>query len=204
MRKIGIMGGTFNPVHVGHLLLAQWAMEENGLDQVWFIPTGCSYMKADKDIIPPEERFHMTSLALSGNDGMRCLDLEVKRQGDTYTYETLEELGRMYPADRFYFIIGADCLFSIESWRHPERIFAGCHVIAAVRGDAPREDMLKKIEELEGRYGAKILLMDFLNLEISSTQIRARVRDKKSIRYLVPDAVAAYIEKKGFYRYEDK
>ncbi|MCM1044374.1 MAG: nicotinate-nucleotide adenylyltransferase [Candidatus Gastranaerophilales bacterium] len=204
MHKIGIMGGTFNPIHVGHILLAQWAMEENGLDQVWFIPTGCPYMKQDKDIISPGERFYMTSLALAGNDRMKCLDLEIKRQGDTYTYETLEELGRMYPQDRFYFIIGADCLFSIESWRRPERIFQACEVIAAVRGDSPREEMQKKIEELKNRYGAKILLLDFLNLEISSTQIRERMRDQKSIRYLVPDAVASYIKERGFYSHEDK
>lgn len=204
MRKIGIMGGTFNPIHVGHLLLAQWAMEENGLDQVWFIPTGCSYMKQDKSIVSPMDRFHMTSLALAGNDRMLCLDTEVRRQGNTYTYETLEELKRMYPEEHFYFIIGADCLFAMEEWRCPERIFSNCSVIAAVRGNAPVDQMRQKIKELEERFLADIRLMEFLNLEISSTLVRDLVRAGKNIRYLTPEPVADYIGKKGFYQYEDK
>lgn len=204
MRKIGIMGGTFNPIHVGHLMLAQWAMEENQLDEVWFIPTGCSYMKEGTEIVSPQERYQMTCLAVAGNDRMRCLDTETKREGYTYTYETLEQLKKEYPEDIFYFIFGADCLFTIESWRCPELIFQNCRIIAAVRGDTSLDCMESKKAELADKYQADIILMDFLNFEISSTQIRERICQGRSIRYLVPDNVIAYIEEKGFYRHEEK
>ncbi len=204
MPKIGIMGGTFNPVHMGHLALAQWALEEEGLDQVWFIPTGCSYMKREQDIVPKWDRYQMTSLAVAGNDRLRCLDVEVRREGRTYSYETLELLREEYPEDNFYFIFGADCLFAIETWRNPQRIFDGCSVIAAVRGETSREEMERKIEELKDRYGADIILMPFMNLELSSTHVRELVKGGRSVRYLVPEAVAAYIEEKGFYRDEDE
>lgn len=203
MRKIGIMGGTFDPIHIGHLLLARCAMEEVGLDEVWFVPTGCSYMKKDREMVSPQERFQMTELALLGNDRMKCLDMEIKREGETYSYETLETLRREYPEDAFYFIFGADCLFTIETWKYPERIFAAASVIAAVRNEMPLEDMAAKIEQLKNRFGARITLLPFLHLEISSTDIRRRVRDGRSIRYLVPDNVIAYIEEKGFYRDEE-
>ncbi len=203
MRKIGIMGGTFNPIHTGHLLLAEWAMDAWKLDEVWMMPTGYSYMKASQRIVSPEERYRMVCMAISGNEKLRCNDMEIKRQGYTYSYETLEELRKQYPEDHFYFIFGADCLFSIENWKCPERIFANCSVIAAVRGDTPIEEMQQKIKELECRYQADIVLLPFLQLEISSTEIRKRVRQGQSIRYLVPDNVIAYIEEKGLYRDED-
>lgn len=203
MGRIGIMGGTFDPIHIGHLALAQFAMEEEGLDEVWFVPTGCSYMKEDRKVVSPEERYEMTRLAVEGNDRMRCLDIETKREGYTYSYETLEELCREYPKDSFFFIFGADCLFAIETWKEPKRIFASAEVIAAVRNGADIAAMELKIAELTQKYGARIRLLSFLNLEISSTDIRERVREGKSIRYLVPDKVLHYIAEKGFYQNEE-
>lgn len=204
MKKIGIMGGTFNPIHYGHLLLAQWAMDAQKLDEVWFIPTGCSYMKDTKDILTPLERYAMVKLAISDNSKMKCLDVEIKREGYTYTYETLEVLHREYPEYHFYFITGADCLFSIEEWKYPERIFQNCSMIVAVRGDATMDEMESKRKELHSRYQADITLLPFLQLEISSTIIRNRIRNKQSIHYLVPEKVISYIEEKGFYGYESK
>lgn len=202
MKKVGIMGGTFNPIHNGHLLLAEWAMDAEKLDEVWFIPTGCSYMKAGTDVASPEARFAMTGLGISGNPRLKCLDVEIKREGYTYTFETMEELCRDYPEHHFYFISGADCLFTIEKWKSPERIFANCSMIAAVRGDATMDEMNAKSLELQQKYGADIKLLPFLQLEISSTQIRERIRNRQSIRYLVPEAVISYIEEKGLYGYE--
>ena len=204
MKKIGIMGGTFNPIHMGHLLLAEWAMDAAKLDEVWMVPTGCSYMKANQNITTPEERYHMTCIAVENNSRLRSDDIEIRREGYTYSYETLEDLHRKYPEDHFYFIFGADCLFSIESWKFPERIFANCSIIAAVRGDASMEKMQAKITELKEKYNADIQLLPFLQLEISSTEIRKRVSQGESIRYLVPDNVIAYIEEKGLYRHEGK
>lgn len=200
MRKIGIMGGTFNPIHVGHLVLAEWAKEAAGLDEVWFIPTGISYMKATGDILPGEERFHMTELAIQGNAAFKCLDIEIKRQGYTYSYETLEQLKSAYPEDAFFFIAGADCLYSLENWKCAERLFQSCTILAAVRGDSQLSEMETKKRELEQRFQGTIILLPFISLSLSSTELRRRIHDGKSIRYLVPDSVLAYIEEKRFYR----
>ncbi len=199
MRKIGILGGTFNPIHWGHLLLAEWARDTFEFDEVWFIPTGHSYMKANDNVLPGEERFHMATLALEGNPFFKCLDVEIKRQGCTYSYETLEQLKSMCPNDDFYFIVGADCLFSIENWKYAERIFQSCTLTAAVRDKASWNEMEDKRKELEQRFHCNILLMPFVSLSVSSTEIRQRIREQKSVRYLVPDRVLKYIEEKGFY-----
>lgn len=204
MKKIGIMGGTFNPIHMGHLLLAEWARDTAGLDEVWLIPTGYSYMKSGQDMAASEERLFMTRLAVEGSQYMKVLDSEVKRAGYSYTCDTLEELKKQYPEYHFYFIFGADCLFSVESWKKPECIFADCSIIAAVRGEVNLEEMRLKKEELQKKYGADIYLLPFLQLEISSTIIRERIKEGKSVRYLVPDTVISYIEEKGFYGYEIK
>lgn len=198
--KIGIMGGTFNPIHIGHLLLAQWAMEEAELDGVIFMPTGCSYMKERTEVLSGAERLAMTRLAISGQERFVCSDLEVNRQGRTYTCETLEELHVAYPWARLYFIVGADCLFSIENWYHPERIFRCCVLLAASRNGIPMDRLEKKRRELEAAYDADILLTAFPNIEISSTDIRERCRQGRSIRYLVPECVQEYIEQHQHYR----
>ena len=146
----------------------------------------------------------MTGLAIAENTGLRCLDIEISRAGDTYSYETLEQLNRDYPECEFFFILGADCLFAMENWRHPERLFASCTVIAASRGDIPMDRLQEKRVDLEHRYGGKIELLPFLNLSISSTIIRERIRKGFSVRYMVPDKVLEYMEEKGFYREKEK
>lgn len=200
MKKIGIMGGTFNPIHIGHLLLAERAKEEMMLDEIWLIPTGCSYMKENTDVLPGEERYQMAQLAAEDKPWMKCLDIEVKRNGYTYSYETLEQLHGMYPDYKFYFMFGADCLFTIEKWKYPERIFANCNIIAAVRNDASVEEMELKKRELEAKYDAQISLLMFPRLEISSTDLRERIRMGKSVSYLIPDKVISYIAEKQFYK----
>ena len=199
MQKIGVMGGTFDPIHVGHLMLAEWAMDAAGLDQVWIIPTGQSYMKADRQILPGFERLHMTELAVEGNEKLKCLDIEVIRDGYTYSYETMEQLKSLYPEDHFYFIEGADCLYSMENWKYPERLFASCTILAAVRGDAAIQDLEVKRTDLLEQFGGSIELMSFPQMSISSTEIRERLKQGKSVRYMVPDKVLRYILEKGFY-----
>ena len=200
MRKIGIMGGTFNPIHIGHLLLAEWAMTEAGLDEVWIIPAGFPYQKSKDNILPGTERLHMAELAILGNRRMRCLDLELRREGYTYTYETMEELKGFYPDYEFFFIMGADCLFSLEDWKEPEKILENSTLIVAVRNDTSMEKMEEKRNELIQKYGGEIILLPFIRTAISSSEIRKRVSEGKSIRYMVPDSVKDYIEEKGFYR----
>lgn len=204
MSRIGIMGGTFNPIHTGHLLLAEHAMETAGLDEVWIVPTGCSYLKRKEgiDILPGTERYGMVKRAIADNDRFRCLDMEIRRPGDSYSYETMEQLNREYPENQFFFICGADCLYTIEYWKCVDRLFAACGILAAVRGDADIESMQKKITELEERFGAQIRLLPFRRIEISSSEIRQRRRGGLSVRYLVPEAVRKYMEEKGLYRDE--
>lgn len=200
MHKIGILGGTFDPVHTGHLLLAEWVLDSAGLDEVWLIPAGRPYKKAGRQILPGEERLHMAELAAQGNPRLRCMDTELVRDGYTYTYETLEQLCESYPENKFYFIMGADCLFSIENWRKPEVILQHATLIAAVRDAVPMEELQAKASALREKFGGEILLMPFLRFSVSSSEIRERVAEGKSIRYLVPDAVLAYIQEKGVYR----
>lgn len=199
MKKIGIMGGTFNPIHMGHLALAERALDDCNLDEIWVIPTGCSYMKQNMNVLSGEERLIMAQLATEDNQRIKCLDIEIKRSGYTYSYETLEQLRNLYPDYDFFFIFGADCLFTIEKWKCPEKIFDNCTVIAAVRNGSSEVEMAQKIDELKLKFGAKIILLPFLNLEISSTELRKRISCGKSVKYLIPDSVIAYISQKGFY-----
>lgn len=194
------MGGTFNPIHMGHMQLAEWAKDEVGLDEVWLIPAGISYMKSEQEVAPAKDRLRMTELAVRENSSLRCLDLEIRREGYTYSYETLEELTHAYPGDEFYFILGADCLFTLENWKYPQRLMGCCRLIAAVRDNASMEEMTGKKAELERRFGGEILLVPFLRTSMSSTQIRERIRQGKSVRYLVPDSVLGYMEKNGLYQ----
>ena len=197
--KIGIMGGTFDPIHIGHLILATRAMEQKKLDEVWFIPTGVSYLKSNKKVSDAADRYEMVKLAIGNTPGLKVSDIEINRAGNTYTYETLEQLKQEYADDEFYFIFGADCLFTIENWKYPERIFAAANIITAVRNDVPLEEIKSKISFLEEMYGAKIDLLKFDNLEISSSDIRSRIREGMSIKYIVPDSVIDYINDKKLY-----
>lgn len=199
MRKIGILGGTFNPIHFGHLLLGEWALDAVGLDQVWIVPAGVSYMKEQSNIASAEDRLRMVSLAAEDNPRFRCLDLEIRRRKRTYSYETMEYLQKSYPEDAFFFILGADCLFSIETWKNPERIFRSCTIVAAVRDDVALPAMEEKRLELEQRFESRILLLPFIRMSVSSTEIRQRIRNGQSVRYLVPDKVLSYIEEKRLY-----
>ncbi|MGN0424602.1 MAG: nicotinate-nucleotide adenylyltransferase [Acetatifactor sp.] len=200
MRKVGILGGSFNPIHYGHLLLAEWARESLSLEKIFFLPAGDPYFKSGSELLPGEERLHMTQLAVEGNTCFQCLDLEVKRTGPTYTYETLIELHDLYPDTHFFFLCGADCLYTIGTWKYPELIFANCTLVAVVRDNASTLEMEVKKQELEAAYDAKIILLPFMRYSISSTEIRERVKDQKSIRYLVPEPVRNYILEKEFYR----
>jgi len=203
MRKIGIMGGTFNPIHTGHLMLSEWAMDALGLSEVWLMPTGISYMKAGQKILSGQERLFMAELAAEGNSRLKCTDIELKRTGYTYTCETLQLLKEREPETEFYFILGADCLFMFDKWKEPEKILQNCKLTAAVREDSDLEEMKKKALEIQERFGGEVILLPFLRLSITSTEIRKRVRENKSIRYMVPEKVRAYIEEKGLYRYEE-
>lgn len=207
-KKTGIMGGTFNPIHIGHLILAETARTEYELDEVLFIPSGVSYMKQGTEILSGEQRARMVDLAIADNPHFKLSLMEVRRAGNTYTYETLETLHGQNPDNEYFFILGADSLFAIQSWKYPERIFAACRLLVAVREQPDRqhsyrdEGLETEISLLREKYQAKIDLLACGNMEVSSTRIREMIRLGQSVRYLVPDKVIEYMKNEHLYRGE--
>lgn len=200
MKKTGIMGGTFNPIHNGHLSLAQSALEQFALDEVLFMPCGVPYMKADQHVEDGEIRAEMTALAIKDRPHFRLSFIELEQKGNTYTYQTLERLNAENPETAYYFIVGADSLFHMAEWMHPERLFAGCRILAAVRDDKTAADMEAQIRFLEQQYGAKIDLLQTDYMDISSSEIRRKIAAGEPVADAVPEAVRIYIDRKGLYR----
>jgi len=198
-KKIGILGGTFNPVHMGHLLMAEYAKEVADLDVVLLMPSCQSYMKAGTNVLSGDKRLKMLQLSVQDNPNLMTSDMEIRRGGNTYTYETLLQMKSLCPKSEIYFIVGADSLLSMERWVKPEEIFANCTILAAGRDGADKEALLAKKCELEERFDAKIILLDFPQIDISSTVIRENVRNHKSIRYMVHDKVLDYIQEHHLY-----
>ncbi len=199
-KKIGILGGTFDPVHVGHLIAAENARDALELDEVLFIPTGCSYFKKDQKVTAPELRLEMTRLAVEGNPFFAASDIETKRPGNSYTAETLQELKREHPEDTLYYIVGSDTLVLMSLWKDPQIIFDSCTVLVETREDAVSADgLLDEVRKLQSAFGARIEVIPRRNIEISSTEIRQRIQQGRSVRYLVPEQVEAFIRAQGLY-----
>ncbi len=198
--KIGIMGGSFNPIHHMHLLMGEMAYEEFGLDQVLIMPLKTPYFdnKTLKGNSTDEDRVAMIKLAIGDNDHLAFSDLELKREGVTYTVDTLEILNKMHPENEYYFILGADSLFGLERWYRAERIFELATIIAASRDDS-NEKIDDQITYLNEKYGARVLKLHSPNLEISSSYIRDMAGKKRSTRYLVPEGVFHYMKEHGLY-----
>ncbi len=203
MKKTGILGGTFNPIHMAHLIIAEIALEEAELDEILFIPSGCSYLKDAADILPAKERIHMTGLAIEDNPKFALSTIETDREGNSYTCDTLLELRERYPDQENYLIVGADNLFTMEEWKDPEVIFQNAKILAAVRGGKKRDDMEQKIRELKEKYSADITLLPIKHVDISSSMIREKVARGCSIRYMLPEGVRQYIIKNHFYEAKD-
>lgn len=199
-KRIGIMGGTFNPIHNGHLLLAQRAQEQVLLDKVLFMPSGNSYMK--ENVLETQKRVDMVALAIRKYPDFELSMIEAQKSGNTYTFETLKFLTRSNPQEQYFFIIGADILFQIEQWRNPEQIFQRAVLVCAVRDDYDIDAIHKKGNVLAAS-GADIIYLNMPRLDISSTDIRAKVKSSLPISKLVPSEVAHYIEQEHLYYEED-
>ena len=197
MKRLGVMGGTFDPVHHGHLVTAEEALWQFHLDEVVFVPTGQPWMKAERDVTPAEHRYLMTVIATSSNPRFTVSRLEVDRQGATYTVDTLRDLRAQQDGGcELFFITGADALLEIFHWKDPEEVLAQAHFIAATR---PGYDMGRFEVEAPSSH-PNVSVMDIPALAISSTDIRRRVREGRPIQYLVPPEVASYIEERELYR----
>ena len=152
MKKVGIIGGTFNPIHLGHMILAESARTEFNLDEILFIPTGISYFKDPSTVLDKKTRLTLVGEAIGDNPYFAMSTIETDRPGNSYTYVTLEELKQENPETEYYLIIGADSLFQIEEWQHPEIIMKDAVILAAKRKGHPTEDLLNKIEAIKEKY----------------------------------------------------
>ncbi len=198
--RIGIMGGTFDPIHIGHLMLAECAYEQFQLEQVMFLPSGNPPHKQDRsDGASDLQRMEMVRLAIEDNRHFSLDPEEMLRSGLTYTNETLKMLKDRHPDTDYYFIIGADSLMTFDTWKNPDIICQNCILVAAVRDQLDVCTMNRKMEELKDRYGARIHLLHTPDVEISSSSLRAWCRQNRSIRYYVPDRVYEYIRKNNIY-----
>jgi len=191
------MGGTFDPIHHGHLVTAEAALWQFGLDEVVFVPTGSPWMKAEHEVTPAEDRYLMTVIATASNPYFSVSRIEVDRPGPTYTIDTLEQLrAEAKEPVELFFITGADAMLEIFHWKEPEDVLSRAHFIAATR---PGYDLAHFESEAPSAH-PNVSVMQVPALAISSTDIRRRVREGKPIRYLLPEGVQTYIEKAELYR----
>lgn len=199
--KIGIMGGTFDPIHIGHLMLGEFAHEIFSLDKVWFMPNGNPpHKKLDLINISVKHRVEMTKLAIEDTEYFGLELFEINNPEISFSYHTLEHFKHIFPNDEFYFILGADSLFSIDHWKEPQRLFNTCTILAAIRDDKGIEDMQEQISYLKSKYQVNIELLRAPLLEISSSVIRERAANNHTIKFMVPDSVALYIKANNLYK----
>jgi nicotinate-nucleotide adenylyltransferase len=204
---IGIFGGTFNPIHYGHLRLAEDVREEFSLDSVIFIPSRTPPHKEIRPGIDPARRLAMVERAIRGNPSFRCDDVEIRRGGVSYTVDTVEYVYGAYAfAGKPFFIVGSDLLADLDTWKDIERLLDRGKFIALLRGGVSADEALSLARPLERFLGKGETIEDhFLffsgrKIDITSSEIREKVAGGKSIRYLVPDGVLSYIEEHGLYR----
>ena len=198
MGRVGILGGTFNPPHVGHLVMAQEAVDQLDLDRVVFMPVAVPPHKEARDDIGAAGRVELCRLAVDGDDRFDVSTLEVDRGGASYTVDTLRVLHDLEPEHELIFIVGGDMAQSLPAWREPEAILGIARLAVAEREGVRRDDVARRLELLHS--GDRVVFFDMPRIDVSSSAIRRRVADGRPIRYLVPDGVAAAIAERGFYR----
>ena len=198
--RLGIFGGTFDPVHYGHLLVAEQCLEQCRLDQVWFVPAGIPPHKLERTIAPGKARAEMLELAIAGHDRFRVDRRELERTDPCYTVETLAALSAEDPSREPYFILGADSLADFPTWREPRRILELAQLAVANRGGAALPDLGPLRPVLGAALESRLQFVTIPGIDISSSDIRRRVYDGKSIRYMTPRAVECYIEAHGLYK----
>lgn len=187
--RIGILGGTFNPIHAGHLILAEEVREKLGLDKIIFVPTYLPPHKDNSDIAKAADRFVMIKTAINGNKFFLVSDIEIRRNGRSYTIDSLREFKKIYPHDELYFIIGSDLLKYLDDWKDLNEIVKMVKFVVATRPGYPLEKIPSYISTIPIRA-----------VDISGFEIRCAIKENKSFRYLVPEGVFKYIDRKRLYR----
>lgn len=197
MIKVGIMGGTFDPIHIGHLILAMEAINYKNLDEVWFIPTGNPNFKQDKNVTDKKKRFEMVKIATQDNKKFNVCDYEINKNGVTYSWETMKYLRENYDYD-FYFIMGEDSLMSVETWENAEDFLKNTKILACIRRQEEMSKLDIKIDDLKSKgYFVEKIPTSFI--DISSTKIREKVQTNQDFRYFVPNQVFEYIVRNKLY-----
>jgi nicotinate-nucleotide adenylyltransferase len=192
--RIGLMGGTFDPIHNGHLVAADEVRFAFELDRVLFVPAGDPWQKSSAHVTPSSQRLEMTEIAIADNDAFGISTVDIDRGGPTYTIDTLRDVAAQQPESELFFITGADAMLEILTWKEPELVLSLATFVAVTRPgyDLARVTSLGLPEE--------VAVLEIPALAISSTDIRARAAAGRPIRYLVPDAVAGYIHGEALYR----
>lgn len=197
MIKVGIMGGTFDPIHIGHLILAMEAINYKNLDEVWFIPTGNPNFKQDKNVTDKQKRFEMVKIATQDNKKFNVCDYEINKNGVTYSWETMKYLRENYDYD-FYFIMGEDSLMSVETWENAEDFLKNTKILACIRRQEEMSKLDVKIDDLKSKgYFVEKIPTSFI--DISSTKIREKAKSNQDFRYFIPEKVYEYIVRKKLY-----
>ena len=198
MGHIGILGGTFNPPHMGHLVMAQEALEQLDLERVVFLPVAVPPHKEAREDPGAAARVALCRLAVAGDERLAVSTLEVDRGGASFTVDTLRELHELQPEHDLTFIVGGDMAQSLPAWREPEAVLALARLAVAERAGVRREDIARRLGPLHG--GDRVTFFDMPRIDVSSSDIRRRVAEGRPIRYLVPDAVAEAIAERDLYR----
>ncbi|WP_347488049.1 nicotinate-nucleotide adenylyltransferase [Desulfoscipio sp. XC116] len=199
-RRIGLMGGTFDPIHHGHLVAAEEARCQFGMEKVIFIPTGKPPHKTGRDISPPEHRLEMTEKAVSSNPYFTISDLEIQREGLSYTIDTVRAMKELYAGWEMFFITGSDAVLEILAWKNVDGLLKECFFVAATRPGFQLGSVSHKLGHLPEGSLAKIKTIEVPALAISSTDIRNRVRQGRPIKYLLPEAVEKFIYQNNLYQ----
>ena len=199
--KIGIMGGTFNPIHKGHVALALAAIRQFRFDKIWFMPSGLPAHKANTELISAEHRIRMVQLAIQDIPEFEVSSFETDRKGFTYTADTLVALKELYPEDEFFFIIGGDSLMKFHHWVKPEVISKHATLLAAGRSGYSKEELQRQANFLREQFGTVISFLDLPEIPISSNEIRTCCKQKKlsEVTQYLPQSVLQYIEEQKLY-----
>lgn len=200
--KIGIIGGTFNPIHLAHLYIAYEAKCQLNLDKIIFIPTGSPPHKKDMEILEASLRYNMVYEAIKNYEDFEISDYEIEKKGLSYTFETLEYLKK--DDNELYFITGADCLMDIEKWKYPEKIFKLCNFVVFNRAGYSKKNLRIQKEKIQQKFNTNITFLDIIDLEISSSIIRNRIKEGKRIDFFMPREVLEYIITNNLYNYCNK
>ncbi len=201
--RVGIFGGTFDPIHCGHLVLAEQCREQCQLDEVWFVPAALPPHKLNASITSAKTRCEMIELAIAGNPAFRLSTIELDRSGPSFTVTTLEQLHTDQASHELFLLIGADSLKDLPLWREPSRILQLATVVAVNRGDRPLPDRMELRAVIGPEVDQRIVTVNMPGIDISATDIRGRVQERRSIRYLVPRGVEMYIQERGLFRTRD-